>query len=80
MTQSAPEFPACSHVMRAKAGAAQESRLFRNKSVAARRRRLNRSALVRDALRAYLRQLETLERERRDREGYTAGGDAEFRI
>lgn len=57
-----------------------DKHLLRATDRAARRRRLNRSALVRDALRAYLSRLETLERERRDREGYTAGGDAEFRI
>jgi Arc/MetJ-type ribon-helix-helix transcriptional regulator len=44
---------------------------------AARRRRLNRSALVREALRAHLRRLEILDRERRDRAGYLAAGDAE---
>jgi metal-responsive CopG/Arc/MetJ family transcriptional regulator len=37
---------------------------------AARRRRVNRSALVREALRAHLARLATHERERRDREGY----------
>ena len=37
---------------------------------AARQKKQNRSALVREALRAHLRKLETLELERRDREGY----------
>jgi len=37
---------------------------------AARSRRLNRSALVREALRAHLARLATIEREERDREGY----------
>jgi metal-responsive CopG/Arc/MetJ family transcriptional regulator len=37
---------------------------------AARRRRINRSALVREALRAHLAPLATGERERRDRAGY----------
>ena len=37
---------------------------------AARARRVNRSALVRDALREHLRQLEVQAREDRDREGY----------
>lgn len=37
---------------------------------AARQAGMNRSALVREALRAYLRQLEVREKERRDREGY----------
>ena len=36
----------------------------------ARRRRVNRSALVREALRAHLARLAAHERERRDREGY----------
>ncbi len=37
---------------------------------AARRRRTNRSALVRDALREHLRRLEILDKEERDRRGY----------
>jgi metal-responsive CopG/Arc/MetJ family transcriptional regulator len=37
---------------------------------AARRTNQNRSALVREALRAHLRRLEILELEQRDREGY----------
>lgn len=37
---------------------------------AARRRRVNRSALVREALRAHLARLATVDREERDREGY----------
>ncbi len=37
---------------------------------AARQAKMNRSALVRRALRSYLRLLEIHERERRDREGY----------
>ena len=39
---------------------------------AARRRRVNRSALVREALREHLKRMATQERERRDREGYDA--------
>lgn len=38
---------------------------------AARRRRTNRSALVRDALREHLRRLELREKEDRDRRGYS---------
>lgn len=38
---------------------------------AARKLKANRSALVRDALRQYLRRLEAQAREDRDREGYT---------
>jgi metal-responsive CopG/Arc/MetJ family transcriptional regulator len=45
---------------------------------AARHRRLNRSALVREALRAHLRRLATEDRERRDRAGYTKAADDEF--
>jgi metal-responsive CopG/Arc/MetJ family transcriptional regulator len=37
---------------------------------AARKMKANRSALVREALRAHLRRLETLAKEERDREGY----------
>jgi metal-responsive CopG/Arc/MetJ family transcriptional regulator len=37
---------------------------------AARRLRMNRSALFREALRAHLKRLDLLEREKRDREGY----------
>ncbi len=37
---------------------------------AARQAKVNRSALVRQALRSYLRLLEIRDRERRDREGY----------
>ena len=37
---------------------------------AARRTRLNRSALVREALREHLRRLDVLAKEDRDREGY----------
>lgn len=37
---------------------------------AARRRKQNRSALVREALREHLQRLDTLAKEERDREGY----------
>ncbi len=37
---------------------------------AARQAKVNRSALVREALRSYLRLLEIRDKERRDREGY----------
>jgi len=47
---------------------------------AARQRRLNRSALVREALRAHLRRLATEDRERRDRAGYTDAADEEFAV
>lgn len=45
---------------------------------AARRRRVNRSALVREALREHLKRLATHERERQDRRGYEAVPDDEF--
>ena len=47
-----------------------DENLLRATDRAARRVKVNRSALVRDALRAYLKQLATRERERRDRAGY----------
>jgi len=47
---------------------------------AARRCRLNRSALVREALRAHLRRLATEERERRDRAGYVRTPDTGFDV
>ncbi|MGQ0735058.1 MAG: ribbon-helix-helix domain-containing protein [Acidobacteriota bacterium] len=47
---------------------------------AARHHRLNRSALIRDALRAYLRRLAVRDRERRDRAGYAGSPDMEFAI
>ncbi len=55
-----------------------EKELLRATDKAARQRRLNRSALVRDALRTYLRRLTIGERERQDRAGYVKDGDREF--
>jgi metal-responsive CopG/Arc/MetJ family transcriptional regulator len=46
------------------------STLLRATNGAARRARVNRSALVREALREYLKRLETRELEARDRTGY----------
>lgn len=46
--------------------------LLRATDRAARRRAINRSALVREALCAHLKRLATGERERLDREGYEA--------
>jgi metal-responsive CopG/Arc/MetJ family transcriptional regulator len=57
-----------------------EKELLQATDRAARRRRMNRSALVRDALRAYLRRLAAAERERRDREGYIGRHDSEFAV
>ena len=47
-----------------------EAGLLRATDRAARRRKLNRSALIRNALREHLRRLEILELEERDRKGY----------
>ena len=47
-----------------------EKELLRATDRVARQRRVNRSALVREALRAHLRRLATVERERCDRQGY----------
>ena len=47
-----------------------ESGLLRATDRAARRKKLNRSALIRDALREHLRRLEIRELEERDRKGY----------
>jgi len=47
-----------------------EEQLLRATDRAARRQRVNRSALVREALRRHLEHLATREREQRDREGY----------
>jgi metal-responsive CopG/Arc/MetJ family transcriptional regulator len=47
-----------------------DKKLLHATDQAARRAKRNRSALVRDALRDYLRQLEARAREERDREGY----------
>ncbi len=45
-------------------------RLLRATDLAARRTKLNRSALIRNALREHLGRLEILELEERDRKGY----------
>ena len=50
-----------------------DSKLLRATEVAARRTKLNRSALIRDALRAHLKNLAIRERELRDRKGHEAG-------
>ena len=47
-----------------------EDSLLQATDRAVRRLKVNRSALIRDALREHLRRLSILERERRDREGY----------
>jgi metal-responsive CopG/Arc/MetJ family transcriptional regulator len=50
-----------------------DAKILRATELAARRTKLNRSALIREALRAHLRNLETTERELCDRKGYAAG-------
>jgi metal-responsive CopG/Arc/MetJ family transcriptional regulator len=47
-----------------------ESILLREADRAARKLKINRSALFREALRAHLKRLDLLEKEKRDREGY----------
>ena len=47
-----------------------EDSLLQAADRAVRRLKVNRSALIRDALREHLRRLSLLEKERRDREGY----------
>lgn len=47
-----------------------DSELLRDADAAAQRARVNRSALVREALREHLRRLRTREAEARDRRGY----------
>lgn len=54
-----------------------DKQLLRAADRAARQSKLNRSALIREALRAYLKQLNARERERRDREGYERVPDDE---
>jgi metal-responsive CopG/Arc/MetJ family transcriptional regulator len=51
-----------------------DSRLLRAADAAARRTKLNRSALIRQALHSHLRKLEIAELEQRDRKGYEARG------
>ncbi len=50
-----------------------DSKLLRATDVAARRTKLNRSALIREALRVHLKHLEIREWELRDRKGYEGG-------
>lgn len=49
-----------------------DSKLLRATELAARRAKLNRSALIREALRAHLKNPDIRERELRDRKGYEA--------
>ena len=50
-----------------------DSKLLRAADWAARRSKLNRSALIREALREHLKRLEIRELEQRDRKGYELG-------
>lgn len=50
--------------------------LLRAADRAARKLKTNRSALFREALRGHLARLETLEKERRDRDGFTRYPDS----
>ena len=54
-----------------------DSKLLRATDRAARRTKLNRSALIRDAVREHLRKLEIRELEERDRRGYQIGPRAD---
>jgi metal-responsive CopG/Arc/MetJ family transcriptional regulator len=47
-----------------------DAKLLRAADRAARRKKLNRSALIRNALREHLRKIEVAELEERDRKGY----------
>lgn len=49
-----------------------EPKLLKAADVAARRRKVNRSALIREALREHLKRLHVLDLEERDRRGYQA--------
>jgi metal-responsive CopG/Arc/MetJ family transcriptional regulator len=53
-----------------------DSKLLRSADRAARRTKLNRSALIRDALREHLRRLEIREMEECDRKGYAVAREA----
>jgi metal-responsive CopG/Arc/MetJ family transcriptional regulator len=49
-----------------------DSKLLKAADLAAKRRKINRSALIRHALQEHLRRLDVLELEERDRRGYRA--------
>jgi metal-responsive CopG/Arc/MetJ family transcriptional regulator len=57
-----------------------DSSLLKLADRAARRAKVNRSALFREALREHLKRLETLEKERRDRAGYERTPAMEFAV
>lgn len=59
-----------------------DEKLLKAADVAAKRRKVNRSALVRDALRLHLKHLRDLDLEEQDRRGYLAKPrqEEEFRV
>jgi metal-responsive CopG/Arc/MetJ family transcriptional regulator len=57
-----------------------EASLLKLADRAARRAKVNRSALFREALREHLKRLDTMERERRDRAGYERTPSDEFAV
>jgi len=59
-----------------------DSRLLKAADLAAKRHRVNRSALIREALQRHLKHLHELELEERDRQGYLAQPqrEEEFRV
>jgi metal-responsive CopG/Arc/MetJ family transcriptional regulator len=59
-----------------------DTKLLKAADLAAKRRKVNRSALIRDALREHLKRSRELELEERDRRGYLAKPqrEKEFRI
>ncbi|MDA2924687.1 ribbon-helix-helix protein, CopG family [Acidobacteria bacterium AH-259-L09] len=54
-----------------------DDKLLKATDRAAKQAKMNRSALVREALRHYLKQLHSREQERRDRQGYERHPDTE---
>ena len=56
------------------------SELLRAADGAARRARVNRSALIREALREYLKRIQTRELEARDRRGYRQHAEASAEV
>ena len=52
-----------------------DAKLLKAADAAAKRRKINRSALIREALQQHLQRLHTLELERRERHGYEAYPD-----
>jgi metal-responsive CopG/Arc/MetJ family transcriptional regulator len=59
-----------------------DAKLLRATNLAAKRQKVNRSALIRDSLQQYLKRLHELELEARDRRGYLAQPqrEKEFRL